>query len=64
MDKERYFLHFKRGLYKLVTVAKDSEALERTVVYQALYGEKEFWVRSEKMFFETVVRDGVEDSLV
>jgi len=34
------------------------------VVYEALYAEKEFWVRSEKMFFETVVRDGVEDSLV
>ena len=30
------------------------------VVYQALYGEKEFWVRPEKMFFETIIRDGVE----
>jgi len=44
----------------MITVAKDSETLENMVVYQALYGEKGFWVRPEKMFFETVVRDGVE----
>ena len=55
MDKQRYFRHFKGGLYKMITVAKDSETLERMVVYQALYGEKGFWVRPE-----TVVRDGVE----
>ena len=60
MDKERYFLHFKGGLYKMITIAKDSETLERMVVYQALYGEKGFWVRPEKMFFEKVMRDGVE----
>jgi hypothetical protein len=30
------------------------------VVYEALYAEKEFWVCSEKMFFEKIVRDGVE----
>ena len=60
MDKQRYFRHFKGGLYKMITVANDSETLERMVVYQALYGEKGFWVRPEKMFFETVIRDGVE----
>jgi len=60
MNKERYFRHFKGGLYKMITVAKDSETLERMVVYQALYDEKGFWVRSEKMFFETIIRDGIE----
>ena len=30
----------------------------RMVVYQALYGEKSYWVRPEKMFFETIERDG------
>jgi hypothetical protein len=25
---------------------------------KALYGEKAFWVRPEKMFFEKVTRDG------
>lgn len=28
------------------------------VVYQALYGEGEIWVRPYEMFFETVERDG------
>ena len=44
----------------MITVAKDSETLESMVVYQTLYGEKGLWVRPEKMFFDTVVRDGVE----
>ena len=38
--------------------AFDSETQERTVVYQALYGERAYWVRPEKMFFEKVMRDG------
>jgi hypothetical protein len=38
--------------------AFDSETQERMVVYQALYGEKAYWVRPEKMFFEKVTRDG------
>jgi len=28
------------------------------VVYQALYGDGQYWVRPERMFFETVERDG------
>jgi hypothetical protein len=28
------------------------------VVYQALYGDRKYWVRPEKMFFETIERDG------
>ena len=28
------------------------------VIYQALYGDKQYWVRPEKMFFETITRDG------
>jgi hypothetical protein len=27
-------------------------------VYQALYGERAYWVRPEKMFFEKITRDG------
>lgn len=58
MDKERYFLHFKGGLYKLVSTAYHSETLEEMVVYQALYGEKKTWVRPKDMFFSTVCHDG------
>lgn len=38
--------------------AFDSETQERMVVYQALYGQKAYWVRPEKMFFEKIIRDG------
>ena len=54
----RYFQHFKGGHYRYVRTAFDSETKERMVIYQALYGYKQYWVRPEKMFFETVNRDG------
>ena len=46
------------NLYRLEGFAKDSETLEEMVVYRALYGDGGRWVRSAKMFFETVERDG------
>lgn len=52
------YRHFKGGLYRYVGVANDSETLEESVVYQALYGEKKLWVRPREMFFENVTRDG------
>lgn len=55
---ERYFRHFKGNEYRLWHIAKDSETLERKVVYQALYGEHGYWVRPEHMFFERITRDG------
>jgi predicted esterase YcpF (UPF0227 family) len=54
----RYFRHFKGGHYRFVHTAFDSETQERMVVYQALYGERVYWVRPEKMFFEKITRDG------
>ena len=56
MDK--YYRHFKGGVYRLVGIAKDSETLEEMVVYQAMYGEHQMWVRPKEMFFEKVERDG------
>ena len=58
VKKERFFRHFKGGLYKYIHSAYDSETQERMVVYQALYGEEAYWVRPEKMFFEKITRDG------
>lgn len=55
---ERFFMHFKGGKYRYVRTAYDSETQKRMVIYQALYGEKAYWVRPEKMFFEHVTRDG------
>lgn len=55
---QKYYRHFKGGLYQLIGLAKDSETLEDMVVYQALYGEKQMWIRPAEMFFGKVERDG------
>ena len=57
---EKYYRHFKGGLYKFIGLAKDSETLEEMVVYQALYGERQMWIRPADMFFGKVERDGKE----
>lgn len=56
--EERFFQHFKGAKYRFVRTAFDSETKERMVVYKALYGEQNYWVRPEKKFFEKVTRDG------
>lgn len=52
------YRHFKGNEYEVIGVAKHSESLEEMVIYRALYGEKELWVRNAQMFFENVTRDG------
>lgn len=54
----KFYRHFKGGVYKFVGIARDSETLEEMVVYQAIYGEGQMWVRPKDMFFGEVVRDG------
>ena len=54
MEKERYFIHFKGGLYKMLGIAQHSEALEEMVVYQALYGKHEIWVRIKMDRFKEI----------
>lgn len=54
----RYFQHFKGNKYRFIHSAFDSETRERVVVYQALYGDRQYWVRPEHMFFEIIERDG------
>ena len=53
------YRHFKGKEYQLIGTAKHSETLETYVIYRALYGEGETWVRPLEMFFEKVERDGV-----
>lgn len=52
------YRHFKGNEYEVLHIAKNSENLEDTVVYRALYGDKEVWVRPASMWNETVERDG------
>lgn len=46
--------HYKGKRYQVIGIAKHSETLEEMVVYRALYGEGELWVRPLKMFLEEV----------
>lgn len=50
--------HYKGRQYKVLGVARHSETLEELVVYQALYGENDIWVRPLDMFIEEVEVDG------
>ena len=50
--------HYKGFLYKVLAIARHSETLEELVVYQALYGEEDIWVRPLAMFLENVEIDG------
>ena len=43
-------------LYEIVSWARHSETDERYVVYRALYGTREIWVRPYDMFMEEVDR--------
>ncbi|MBO7217554.1 MAG: DUF1653 domain-containing protein [Clostridia bacterium] len=52
------YRHFKGNEYEVVALAHNSETMEDMVVYKALYGEKEYWVRPASMWNETVERDG------
>ena len=54
------YRHFKGGEYEVVGLAHHSESMEDMVVYRALYGDGELWVRPLSMWSETVVRDGRE----
>lgn len=55
--KGRY-RHFKGNEYEVVDFAKDSETTELMVIYRALYGEHDLWVRPYTMFQEIIERDG------
>lgn len=54
--------HYKGFRYKVLAIAHHSETLEELVVYQALYGEQEVWVRPLAMFLESVTIDGKSQS--
>jgi hypothetical protein len=46
--------HYKGKQYEVLGIAKHSETLEEFVVYKALYGGGELWIRPIKMFSEEV----------
>jgi hypothetical protein len=50
--------HYKGLRYKIFGIARHSETLEELVIYQALYGEGDIWVRPLDMFLENIVING------
>lgn len=52
------YRHYKGNLYKVLYIARNSENEEAMVVYQALYGNFDVWVRPTSMWNEEVVWNG------
>lgn len=52
------YRHFKGGEYEVLGIAKHSETQEEMVVYRALYGERQIWVRPASMWNERIERNG------
>jgi len=46
------YRHFKGNEYLVLHLAKHSETEEMMVVYQALYGARDIWVRPLNMFMD------------
>ncbi len=56
--KKGRYRHFKGNEYEVLFTAKHSESCEDMVVYRALYGDGDIWVRPASMWSEMVERDG------
>ena len=52
------YRHFKGNEYEVLHIAHHSETLAPLVVYRALYGKGEVWVRPAEMWNEILERDG------
>ncbi|HNV97535.1 MAG TPA: DUF1653 domain-containing protein [bacterium] len=57
MIKLGKYKHYKGNEYEVVGIAKHSETQEDLVVYRALYGDNELWVRPLNMFEESIEID-------
>ncbi|MFA7277215.1 MAG: DUF1653 domain-containing protein [Pseudobdellovibrionaceae bacterium] len=56
------FRHYKGNEYEIVTLATNEADEEPVVVYKALYGNFDIWVRRVSSFCETVDVNGQQTS--
>jgi len=54
------YRHYKGNDYQVYGIARHSETLAPLVVYRALYGNFDLWVRPLDMFTESVQVNGEE----
>lgn len=60
--KSGKYRHYKGKEYEVIDIAKNSETLQDMVVYKALYGDGQIWVRPLEMFLGKVKIEGKEIS--
>lgn len=54
IKKNTIYKHFKGNYYLVEDIAIDSETKEEYVVYRALYGNNDLWIRPLIMFLSEV----------
>lgn len=53
------YRHYKGNVYEVLGVIRHSETLENLVLYKALYGNSEVWIRPIFSFWELVHHDDI-----
>ena len=56
------YRHFKGKEYEVIAIGKHSETLEEMVVYKALYGNGDVWIRPLEMFTTKLDKNKYPDS--
>lgn len=57
IQKNKFYQHYKGGIYYVLEVGTHTETEEEMVVYQSLNGDNRTWVRPKEMFLSLVETD-------
>ena len=57
------YKHFKGNYYIVIDIATDSETNEKYVVYRALYGNNDLWIRKLDIFLSEVDHEKYPNAL-